>query len=204
LKLTRTTDGRSWSAPRLIVTGATSTDRPGMAVVRRLPSGTYLMSFESCSLAHLDCSARLKRSSDGLDWGDMTDLGTRPQTADGSYFRHAPTLAWAALPGHAAGLTVLIGQIVANDALPAGVDSSSNGRALMVSTGTDGTGPWQMVSAPIGLQTPSTSSDWCPNYSTPLLPSVDGSRVLLMQTDWSSDGLCTARFGSGSLGAPSD
>jgi hypothetical protein len=197
LKLTTTSDGSSWSTPRVIVAGPSASDRPGMAGVRRLPNGTYAMSFENCSVAHLDCSVRLKLSNDGLDWGALGTLGTRPQTAAGQYFRHTPTLAWLPTPGEANGTLVLIGQIVSNGAQ--GVDAANNGRVLFVNTTADGSGPWRMVSAPIALPSPPSTSNWCQNYSTPLLPSVDGHSVLLMQTDSTVDGGCNARYGRGVL-----
>ena len=56
-----------------------------------------------------------------------------------------------------------------------------------------------MVSAPIGLPSAPVVTNWCQNYSTPLLPSADGARVLLMQTDSTADGGCSARFGGGRL-----
>jgi hypothetical protein len=197
LKLTRTADGIAWSQARVIVAGPASSDRPGMAVVRKLPSGRYAMSFESCSLAHLDCSVRLKLSDDGLDWGPLGTLGARPQTAQGQYLRHAPTLAWAGSADAPNGTLALIGQIVAagNDA----VDVASNGRVLFVNTSSDGSGDWSAVAAPIGLPSAPLVSNPCQNYSTPLLPSADGARILLMQTDSTADGSCATRFGQGRL-----
>ena len=49
------------------------------------------------------------------DWGAAGSIGTRPQTAAGQYFRHAPTIAWSAPPGPAHGALSLIGQILASD-----------------------------------------------------------------------------------------
>ena len=197
LKLTATVDGVAWSAPQVIVAGPLSTDRPGMAVVRKLPSGRYAMSFENCSTARLDCSVRVKLSDDGLHWGALGTLGTRPQTAAGQYFRHAPTLAWTAMAGQPRGVLALIGQIVSADS--ASVDVSATGRVVFVNDSGDGSGDWRMVPAPIGLASAPLVTNWCQNYSTPLLPSTDGARVLLMQTDSTADGGCSARFGGGRL-----
>ena len=197
LKLTATRDGVAWSTPHVIVAGAASSDRPGMAVVRKLPSGRYAMSFENCSAARLDCAVRLKLSDDGLDWGAVGTLGARPETAAGQYFRHAPTLAWTTVAGQPRGVLALIGQIVSAD--NAGVDVSGSGRVLFVDDSGEGGGEWRMVPAPIGLQSAPTVTNWCQNYSTPLLPSADGAQILLMQTDGTAEGGCAARFGRGRL-----
>jgi hypothetical protein len=198
LKLTATRDGVSWSAPAVVVAGPSASDRPGMAVVRKLPSGRYAMSLETCSTARLDCAAHLKLSDDGLDWGALGTLGTRPQTGTGQYFRHAPTLAWTATAAKPRGVLVLVGQIVAAD--KAGTEVSGNGRVLFVDDSGEGAGAWRAVAAPIGLASPPQAWNYCQNYSTPLLPSVDGTGVLLMQTDLTADGGCAARFGRGALG----
>ena len=55
------------------------------------------------------------------------------------------------------------------------------------------------VAAPIGLPSAPLTTNWCQNYSTPLLPSLDGSRIMMMQTDSTADGGCVARFGEGGL-----
>jgi hypothetical protein len=197
LKLTTTRDGVAWSAPRVIVTGPLATDRPGMATVRRLPNGRFAMSFENCSSVALDCAARLRWSDDGLDWGDPATLGTRPQTAGGAFFRHTPTLVWLAETGHAHGALALIGQIVAG---PSGaVDPVDNGQVLFINANGDGSGDWRMVAAPIGLAQPPSTTNWCQNYSSALLPSADGLSLLMMQTDRSDAGACLARFGTGTL-----
>lgn len=197
LKLTRTSDGATWSAPRVIVAGALPSDRPGMAVVRMLPGGRYLMSFESCSSAQHDCALRLKFSDDGLDWGPLGDLGARPRTAAGQFFRHAPTHAWMAVPGQPQGAIVLVGQLMATSA--PGVDDQGSGRVLMVGSAVEGAADWRLVDAPIGLPVAPLQTDWCQNYSTALLPSADGTQLLMLQTDLDADGRCLARFGQGSL-----
>ncbi|MBV9892377.1 MAG: exo-alpha-sialidase [Rhizobacter sp.] len=194
LKLTRTLDGATWSAPETIVAGDAA-DRPGMAVIRRLADGRYAMSFELCSSARLDCSAHLKLSKDGLHWGPLGDFGTRPQTAAGQFLRHAPTLALAR-SASAPGALVLVGQLVAK--ADGSVDVAANGRTLFVSASVDGSGAWTARAAPIALPDAPSATNWCQNYSSPLLPSDDSATILMMQTDSSADGGCVARFGSGS------
>jgi len=193
LQLTRTEDGIVWSEPRVIVAGMHADDRPGMAVVRRLPDGRYLMSFELCGPAVPACVARLLVSSDGLDWGPPAGMGMRPQTALGQFFRHAPTIAWAPGSPGTPGVLTLIGQLL-SDGSGTGIDPAS-GRALLVSDSGQPTGPWRIAPAPIGLAASPRESNYCQNYSTALLPSEDGQQLLALQTDLDAQGGCQARFG---------
>lgn len=198
IKLTSTSDGVAWSAPVLVVAGTASANRPGMAGVRRLPNGRYVMSFETCSTTLLDCAAHLKWSDDGLHWGAADDLGSVPQTAAGQFFRHTPTLAFTRTASAPAGELLLIGQIAAQ--ANGAVDTTNNGRAMFANASADGSGPWRLLASPIALPSAPLQSNWCQNYSTPMLPSADGLTLLLMQTDSTADGGCAARFGRGSLG----
>ena len=70
---------------------------------------------------------------------------------------------------------------------------------MFVDDSGEGAGAWRMVDAPIGLANAPRVTNWCQNYSTPLLPSADGSQIVLMQTDSTGVGACTARFGRGRL-----
>jgi hypothetical protein len=199
LKITTTTDGLHWTAPRVIVAGPAATDRPGMAVVRRLPNGRYAMSLERCSLQRLYCAAHLRFSQDGLDWGAPAAGDVRPQTAEGRFLRHAPMLTWAPAAGRAGGALLLIGQLVAT--ADGGVDAANNGQALLVDDSGSGNGPWQLATTPIGLASAPAVGNTCQNYSTAMLPSADGTRLVMMQTDFGADGsTCVARYGSGLLG----
>lgn len=63
LRLTRSTDGHNWSAPTDVVSSGVAADRPGMAIVRRLPSGRFFMTFELCGPAA--CTVFYKTSADG-------------------------------------------------------------------------------------------------------------------------------------------
>lgn len=198
LKITTTTNGLVWTAPRVVVAGPDVTDRPGMATVRRRPDGRYALSYERCSTRRLDCAAHLRVSADGLDWGAPDAVDVQPRTADGRLLRHAPTLAAVPSPTAPGGATLLlIGQLVALES--GGVDTAVNGRSVFVATSGDGSGPWRAAAAPIGLPAAPALGNWCQNYSTAMLPSSDGTRLLLMQTDFGADGRCVARYGSGAL-----
>ena len=93
----RTTDGVTWSAQRDIVSLTPFGARPGMAVVRKSPTGPFVLTFEICGTD--GCATHLRTSADGWNWGNANDAGLRPETLDGKHFRHAPTLAFAGSPG---------------------------------------------------------------------------------------------------------
>jgi hypothetical protein len=193
----RSRDAVNWSAPQLVVATDDPNGRPGMAGVRRLPDGSYFMTYENCYAGPLDCSVRAKRSADGLNWGAPNDPGIRLETASGQFFRHAPSMAWAAQAGQANGSIVVIGQILVDkNGVP---DATGNGKTLFVNPTADGAGPWRAIAAPIAISNPPLATNWCQNYSTALLPSLDGKTITMMQSDGGADQSCRMRAGSGPL-----
>ncbi|MGH8882793.1 MAG: exo-alpha-sialidase, partial [Stackebrandtia sp.] len=164
----RSTDGITWTDHSPTVASGLASDRPGMPVVRKLPDGGYFMSFEICAPGgQFACVAHYRTSADGWDWGDPAHLGFRPETADGKYFKHAPTITWAADPDSPNGATVfLIGQIFYN---ADGSVAPENGSAVLRNAA-GGEGPWALSASPVTVTAP--HNDFCPNYSTTLLPSV--------------------------------
>ncbi|WP_310332331.1 sialidase family protein [Roseateles asaccharophilus] len=196
LKIMNTADGVTWTAPRLLVAAVKPTDRPGMAVTSRLGDGSYLLSYEFCSTAGLDCRTYLKRSADGLNWGDPADKGFEPKTAAGQWFRHAPTHVW--LPAQQR--IALVGQIL-NDA-GGGPDAAGNGGTIFISSTADGSGAWTTMAAPVKPLAPPTATNWCQNYSSPLLPSADGKQLLMLASDFETVNgaqACRTRFAKGAL-----
>jgi hypothetical protein len=189
-------DAVNWSAPQTVVAGDDPNARPGMAIVRQLPSGGYLMTYENCYGGPLDCTVRAKRSADGINWGAANDPGFRLETASGQFFRHAPTFAWTPVAGQPNGMLIAIGQILfdKNGAVDAG-----NGKTMFTNTSADGSGPWKAVAAPLAIPSPPSATNWCQNYSTPLLPSADGKTLTILQSDGGADTSCRTRFGSAAL-----
>lgn len=145
--------------------------RPGMANVRRDANGNYVMTYEICGLDGDSCSVWLRTSFDGWSWGDPTDQGIQPMTADGIHFRHAPTLAFA--NGH----YVLVGQM-AYDA--DGNVAPENGTIVMTTNVV--TSLWSTQAAPVAV--PDAFDNFCPNYSSPLLPLDGGSVMLELASRW--------------------
>lgn len=195
LSAVRSYDGVTWSDPRDVVASDWPEDRPGMPVVRKLPNGTYFMSYEICNPGgQYQCVVHYRTSPDGWDWGDPAHLGYRPETADGRYFRATPTIAWAPDPGgDPDGRILLIGQMLLN---ADGSTAEGNGSTVMVNS-SNGEGPWTAIPAPVPV--PDAQPDYCPNYSSPLLPSADGTRLLEIATDWDGD-VCKPYYATAPLG----
>ncbi|MET9499055.1 exo-alpha-sialidase [Streptomyces sp. NPDC006552] len=193
LMAARTTDGVTWSGHHATIASGLASDRPGMAVVRRLGDGTYFMTYEICAAAgQYVCVVHYRTSADGWNWGDPAHLGYRPETADGKYFKHAPTVAWAPLNGSATGRLYLVGQVLhnADDSVAAG----SGGTVWVNDTG--GAGAWREIAAPAAVA--SGTVDYCPNYSSALLPSADGQSLLEIATDY--DGaVCKPYYATGAV-----
>lgn len=199
LAAARSYDGVTWQDRRNTVASSWEPDRPGMPMVRRLPDGTYFMSYEICNPGgQYQCVVHYRTSPDGWNWGDPASLGYRPETVDGKYFRAAPTIAWTPAPGGGAnGRLLLIGQQLLNrDGTPA----ADSGRTILANT-ENGTGPWYEIEAPVHVAAPTAT--YCPNYSSPLLPSADGRTVLEIATDWDG-GVCRPYVATGPVTGSGD
>ena len=188
-----TDGGVTWGPETIDVGKADGQLRPGMAVVRRLPSGQYLMSYELCGQG---CDAYLRTSPDGVTWGDPVSAGTRIESVDGHHFAHAPTVAWAPQKGNLNGQLLAIGQLLLNNTDNA--VASNNGRVYMVNT-QNGQGPWTEVPAPVPV--PDAKDNPCPNYSSQLLPGADGLTVLEIALNF-VDGTCQAFYQTAPLPTP--
>ncbi|TDW90034.1 hypothetical protein EV137_3839 [Kribbella pratensis] len=182
----RSTDGITWRDPRPTVSSPTPAHRPGMSVVRQLPSGKYVMSYEVCGVGgQYDCAVYTRQSRDGWNWGSPARPGVRAQTADGRYFTHAPTIALA--PN---GKLLLIGQILQN---ADGSVAEGNGRTILANT-TGTSGYWSELAAPVAVDNP--YNNYCPNYSSPMVVSPDGSTVLELASDYDGP-TCKTYFATG-------
>ncbi|MDQ0772295.1 hypothetical protein QF026_000761 [Streptomyces aurantiacus] len=193
LMAARTANGLTWTGHHATVVSPLVSDRPGMAVVRKLGNGSYFMSYEICSAGgQYQCVVHYQTSADGWDWSSGPFLGYRPETADGKYFKHAPTVAWAPEAGNPLGRLFLIGQVLHNKD---GSVAAGSGRTVWVNSA-GGSGTWREIAAPVTVE--STVVDYCPNYSSALLPSTDGNSLLEIATDWSG-GICKPYFATKSV-----
>ncbi|NUP06496.1 MAG: hypothetical protein HOW73_10600 [Polyangiaceae bacterium] len=189
----RSSDAVSWAERHDVVATNGFAGRPGMPVVRRAVSGEYLLSYELCGTD--GCANHMKRSSDGWTFGAVTDPGPRPSTMNGEHFRHAPTLAAHPSPGDS-GRLYLVGQLLyTGEAQTAG-----SGTVILAST-EGGYGNWYKLAAPVPV--PEAYDNFCPNYSSPLLPLDGGASVLELASKW-VDGHCRTYFAKGRLGGTGD
>ncbi|MDR3737072.1 MAG: Ig-like domain-containing protein [Acidobacteriaceae bacterium] len=191
LRQMRSYDGVKWQDSTYTVATTTQSDRPGMAVINVLPSGVYFMSYEMCGPA--SCTAFYRTSTDGWNWGDSTNAGTRIVSTTGQYFEHAPTNAWAPSTVNPNGTILLTGQLLYESN---GTLSSGNGSTIFVNHSADGSGSWTTMPAPIKV--PNAYDNYCPNYSSPMLPSVDGQSVLEFASDYVGT-TCVMYYGSGAI-----
>ena len=204
---TSTDGGLTWGAERNVVaipSTATATYRPGMPTIRQLPNGSYFMSYELCGTGIPDsCEARYRVSADGWNWGSAQDPGTVASSADGKRLFHAPTVAWA--PGGGPnGRILLVGDLV-KDTMGR-ILRPASGSTILVNTG-NGAGRWYELDAPVTVgfsANPDSAEIVCNNYSSSLLPSVDGATLLEVATRRRADGSCAAFFATGSAKGTGD
>lgn len=184
----RTYNGSSWQDATDTVRSGVQGDRPGMITVSHLPNGHFFMSYELCGAAA--CTVFSRVSVDGWNFGDPTNMGTKVQTATGQYLEHAPLNRWSPSVLSSGGAIVLVGQVMYESS---GSVSPSNGKVLFVNTNADGAGNWSTIAAPV--QVPTAYDNYCPNYSSALLPAEDGSSLLELASDY-LDGGCITYFAS--------
>ena len=174
----RTYNGTTWQDKTNTVASTIQSDRPGMPVVSKLPSGVFFMSYELCGPAA--CTVFYRNSTDGWNFGNPSNVGTKVQTASGQYFEHTPTNVW-----DPSGPLLLIGQVMFESN---GSVSSGNGQTIFYNYSSDGSGPWDTMPAPV--QVPDASNNPCPNYSSELLPSTDGSTLLELASNFDGYNAC--------------
>ena len=189
LQQVTSTDGINWSAPVRTVASGVQADRPGMAVVRKLPSGRYFMTFELCGPA--GCTVFYKTSPNGIDWTPAGSVGARVESEDGHWFLHTPTVAWAPVPGLPNGRIFLIGQIESG---ATGI-GSGNGNVVFYNDTADGSGKWKTMAAPAPIAGLTGTSNVCQNYSPPLLPLAGGTTLFGLTTDYDASNVCRVYFG---------
>ncbi|MET8810126.1 ricin-type beta-trefoil lectin domain protein [Streptomyces sp. NPDC004546] len=198
--VTSTDGGATWGGEVYDVAVQDNVQRPGMASVVKLPNGSYAMAYEDCKAGYdpdSACSVYVKTSQDGLSW-NPGNLGNIAQTMDGRHFLHTPQLAWSP-SGGANGTLLLSGQrvVYGTDGTALTVEKES-GSVLLANTHL-GNGTWTETTAPVAVD-PTGGYDAgetsCPGYSSPILPSVDGSTMLYLAGTHLSTGKCQVSFGT--------
>jgi hypothetical protein len=191
LRQNRTNDGVTWTDEKITV--AEGGGRPGMIIVRKNPvTNRYFMTYEYCGVAR-KCAAYYRMSGDGWNFGPPTNPGTLIRTAQGDVFEHAPANAWSPSRRHPAGTWIVVGQTVVGPNAPA-----LNGQVLLINNDPDGAGPWLPVRAPVTIPT-ANGQQPCVNYSSALLPAVDGLSILELAGAFPESGPCSMYFASEGL-----
>jgi hypothetical protein len=154
--------GRHWSAETVDVAIPGGVERPGMAVVDRLPDGRYVMTYEDIDGPD-NGRVFLKTSADGLHWGDPADRGTPVRTAAGAWPAASPIVRW--LPwGKGSGVIAVLAE-------RAGGDGDPSGRSLYWNND-GGRGPWWEAEAPVKKLTGNIHAGW-----TQALLAMPGGRL---------------------------
>jgi len=182
------TDGIRWGTKQLTLAIPPDRVRPGMPIIRRLPDGRYYFAYEICNYRDRYCDPYYKISADGANWGDPSDPGTRVNTANGNYFQHAQTI--ALFPGGPNGVRiVMVGQIYTN---AKGEPQPGNG-GMLLANDNFGAGNWYELPAPVHIS--GVYNNFCPNYSSTLLPVDGGKNVLEVATEYYNG--CKAYYAKG-------
>ena len=142
--------GRTWGAEHIDVAIPGGVERPGMAVVDRLPDGRYVLSYEDID-GPRNGHVYLKFSRDGLDFGDPADRGTPVQTESGAWPAASPIVKWLPVGGHDGTIVVL--------AERAGGGGDPGGRAMYWNNDL-GRGPWWEAPAPVQKLTGNIHAGW--------------------------------------------
>ena len=162
--------------------GSKYKDRPGMATVSQLPDKTYFMSYEICGpVTH--CQVFSRTSRDGWNFGDPTSPGAKVVTTTGQYLAHAP----ANLFDPSRRQILLVGQVLYESN---GAVSPRNGQLRLPNSSPDGSGPWSTEPAPV--EVPTAYDNYCPNYSSALMPTANG--LLELASDYDAAHRCTSYF----------
>lgn len=145
--------GRSWGKEVFDVALPGGVERPGMAIIERVPGRGYAMVYENIDNTGgaRNGQVHIKFSRDGLDWGKADDRGTPIQTASGAWPSACPTIRW--LPGDTeAGVLVVAAQ-------RAGGGGDAGGRTFYWNAD-GGRGPWWETPAPVRKRTGNIHAGW--------------------------------------------
>lgn len=159
-----TDGGRTWGKEVFDVALPGGVERPGMAIVERIPGRGYAMVYENIDNTGgaRNGQVHIKFSRDGLDWGDAADRGTPIQTASGAYPSACPTIRW--LPGETPDGVIVVA------AQRAGGGGDAGGRTFYWNAD-GGRGPWWEAGAPVRKRTGNIHAGW----TQAMIPRDDGT-----------------------------
>ncbi len=155
--------GRTWGKEVFDVALPGGVERPGMAIVERIPGRGYAMVYENIDNTGgaRNGQVHIKFSRDGLDWGDPGDRGTPIQAASGAFPAACPTIRW--LPGETPDGVIVVA------AQRAGGGGDAGGRTFYWNAD-GGRGPWWEAGAPVRKRTGNIHAGW----TQAVIPREDG------------------------------
>lgn len=157
-------DGVNFGEAVEVVASNKKAERPGMAVVTRVHDGSYFMVYEVVDHASVTGNPIFYRtSSDGLDWGEPSDLGTLLESKDGKGLGSAPYCVWTSI-GNKCGTIIVGGTFMRKG-------SSTTGTDYFIST--DGAKTWNSVNHIVPYD---ATVDHC-GYSNCMAVSKDGKVI---------------------------
>ena len=148
-----TNGGATWGSLVNVVAPTDSLHRPGMITVDKLPDGTYIATYEivnAAGYAHPNASpVFFKKSTDGLNWGSASSLGTPVELANGQGIGSSPYAKWVPTGGPN-GMVVVASKW--------GLDAAGNiygGQNFFVNYNL-GVGPWERLPFAVTFNGPSS------------------------------------------------
>lgn len=186
--------GRTWSEQTFDVAIPGGEERPGMPVVTELPDGGYAMVFEIVGPKY-EGGIFVKTSPDGRSWGEPADVGAPVRTAEGYQLTNGPYITWTAAGGDEG--TALVSGKTLRD--PDGQQAPGSGRTLLATTDFTDFASWTTVSAPLEFDDAIDVGNQTVGWTTPLLPSRDGERLLQLTSTSVEGERCEISYASGPL-----
>lgn len=193
----RSKDGINWTDATDFIKHDKFEVRPGMAGVRVLPDGTYVMTYEVCNLHEVhQCTVNMRTSKDGWNWGDPKDMGIVIKDNEGKFPTHTPTITLA--PGPSPNGRIILGyQKLVH---PQGGVAPGNGKTLMVNDDpSDLSTGWYKIPSPVQIDYSRGSA--CRNFSPTMIPTKDGKSIIHAATDYENyiPGICEAFVATGPI-----
>ena len=192
--------GRTWEEEVVDAAVPNGEDRPGMPVVTRLPDGRYVLAFEVVGPTH-EGAIFVKTSPDGLEWGDPEHLGSPVETAEGHQLTNGPYVTWMPTtpsrdaaegePVAATGALVASGKTLRDSD---GEQAPGSGERFLATTDFEDFADWTPVCAPLAFDDEFDSGHGTVGWTTPLLPSAEGERILELTSTHVENGRCEIRY----------
>ena len=187
--------GKTWGEQKMVCAIPDGEQRPGMAIVTRLPNGRYFMCYEIVCFALCKepgdaptCDIYCRTSDDGVDWGDPEYWGKRIETAGGMYLGNMPYCLWVPQGGEN-------GTVIVSGKRDSGELGLRDPGDFLVNYNL-GEGPWERVHMLVSYDARIHQAGWSMGMCT----IEDGSRLLQLAPTQCDPVLLQISYGIGNLG----